>query len=78
VDWQLVADALASLGIPELVNFQPAEILRTGQGVRPGHYSMLVSATFQAPDRTLQDEELQAWSLRLMQALETLGATMRA
>jgi phenylalanyl-tRNA synthetase beta subunit len=38
---------------------------------------MLVSATFQAPDRTLQDEELQAWSLRLVQALETLGATMR-
>jgi phenylalanyl-tRNA synthetase beta chain len=77
VDWQSVADALASLAIPELVNFQPAEILRAGQAVRPGHYSMLVSATFQAPDRTLQDEELQAWSLRLVQALETLGANMR-
>jgi phenylalanyl-tRNA synthetase beta chain len=77
VDWQSVADALASLAIPELVNFQPAEILRAGQAVRPGHYSMLVSATFQAPDRTLQDEELQAWSLRLVQALETHGATMR-
>ncbi|MGI8771390.1 MAG: phenylalanine--tRNA ligase subunit beta [Acidobacteriaceae bacterium] len=77
LSWQSVSEAITDLAIPELVHFHPAEILRAGQAVPPGRYSMLVSATFQAPDRTLQDEELQAWSSRLVRALEALGATLR-
>ncbi len=78
VQWQSIRQALAELPIAELEEFYPAEIFRAGQAVPAGRYSMLVSATFQAPDRTLQDDELQAWSQRIVQTLEALGGTWRA
>ena len=39
---------------------------------------MLVSTTFQSPERTLRDEELHVWSTSIVTALETLGGRLRA
>jgi phenylalanyl-tRNA synthetase beta chain len=80
VHWQAVGSALAGLNIAELQEYRPAEIFRDAKGkaVPAGHYSMLVSTTFQSPERTLRDEELHAWSTSIVTALETLGGRLRA
>jgi phenylalanyl-tRNA synthetase beta chain len=80
VHWESVGSALAALDIAELKEYRPAEIFRDSKGkaVPAGHYSMLVSTTFQSPERTLRDEELQAWSSSIVGALESLGGKLRA
>jgi phenylalanyl-tRNA synthetase beta chain len=80
VHWETVGSALASLNIVELQEYRPAEIFRDAKGkaVPAGHYSMLVSTTFQSPERTLRDEELHAWSTSIVTALESLGGRLRA
>ena len=80
VRWEAVGSALAALEIAELQEYRPAEIFRDAKGkaVPAGHYSMLVSTTFQSPDRTLRDEELQLWSSSVVGALEALGGKLRA
>jgi phenylalanyl-tRNA synthetase beta chain len=80
VHWEAVGSALASLQIAELQEYRPAEIFRDAKGkaVSAGHYSMLVSTTFQSPDRTLRDEELHSWSNSIVTALESLGGKLRA
>jgi phenylalanyl-tRNA synthetase beta subunit len=40
-------------------------------------YSMLVGVTFQAPDHTLRDEEIQVLWQRVVDALATTGARLR-
>jgi phenylalanyl-tRNA synthetase beta chain len=79
VHWDAVGSALASLEIAELQEYRPAEIFRDAKGkvVPVGHYSMLVSTTFQSPDRTLRDEELHTWSNSIVRALESLGGKLR-
>ena len=67
-----VGDALTRrsrrLQIPELVEWRAREVFRDARlGAR--EYSLLLGATFQAPDRTLREEELQVfpvaqWSKR--------------
>jgi len=42
-----------------------------------GGYSLLLGTTFQAPDRTLRDEELQAFSQRVIEAVSQVGARLR-
>ncbi len=80
VRWEMVSSALAALQINELHEYRPAEIFRDAKGkaVPAGHYSMLVSTTFQSPERTLRDEELHAWSGSIVGALEALGGRQRA
>ena len=80
VEWEAVRAALATLAIDELQEYRPAEIFRDtkGKAVAAGHYSMLVSATFQSPNRTLRDEELHAWSNNIVGTLESLGGKLRA
>jgi phenylalanyl-tRNA synthetase beta chain len=80
VHWEAVGSALAGLQIAELQDYRPAEIFRDSKGkaVPAGHYSMLVSTTFQSPDRTLRDEELHSWSNSIVSALESLGGKLRA
>jgi phenylalanyl-tRNA synthetase beta chain len=80
VHWDAVGSALAGLEIAELQEYRPAEIFRDAKGkaVPVGHYSMLVAATFQSPDRTLRDEELHAWSNSIVHTLESLGGKLRA
>ncbi len=80
VRWQAIEDAMLSLAIPELVRFQPKEILRDAQGkVAPvGHYSALLGTVFQSNDRTLREEELQQFSQRIVAALESLDGRLRS
>ena len=79
VHWDAVHSALGALSIAELQTYRPAEIFRDAKGnaVPAGHYSMLVATTFQAPERTLRDEELHDWSGRIVAALEGLGGKLR-
>ena len=80
VHWDSVSSALSALHIAELQEYRPAEIFRDAKGkaVPAGHYSMLVTTTFQSPERTLRDEELHAWSGSIVGALEALGGKQRA
>ena len=40
-------------------------------------YSLLLGATFQAPDRTLREEELQDFQARVVAAVGKAGARLR-
>ncbi|HEU5399728.1 MAG TPA: phenylalanine--tRNA ligase subunit beta, partial [Terriglobales bacterium] len=66
-----------ALGIAELQSFTPAEVFRGGK-LAPGTYSVLLRAEFQAPDRTLTDDEVAAWSQRMIESLTKLGGTLRS
>ena len=77
---------LANSGVPELVDWRVREVLpeaRAGgataseRGVS-GEYSLLLGTTFQAADRTLRDEELQAFSHRVVEAVSLTGARLRS
>lgn len=63
-------------GIAELRSFVPVEIFRGG-AVPAGSYSILLRAQFQSSERTLRDEETAQWSARIVQALQSLGGTLR-
>ncbi|MEO6829838.1 MAG: phenylalanine--tRNA ligase subunit beta, partial [Acidobacteriaceae bacterium] len=79
VGWQRIEGALQSLGIAEMQSLKPLEIFRDKKqaaGAEP-QYSMLLQAVFQAPDRTLRLEELQAWAHRIFAALMELGGQPR-
>jgi phenylalanyl-tRNA synthetase beta chain len=56
--WEKI-DRRSSLAIPELVEWRVREVFRDAR-LGAGEYSLLLGATFQAPDRTLREEELQA------------------
>jgi phenylalanyl-tRNA synthetase beta chain len=72
-----VREAVYALRLPALVSFQAAEIFRGG-AIPPGRYSALLRATFQSAERTLRDDEVNAWSQRIIAALRALGGTLRA
>jgi phenylalanyl-tRNA synthetase beta chain len=82
VRWEQIAEAVDSLKIPELQSYAPQELFRPlkraeSSVVEAGHYSLLLSTVFQAPDRTLKEEEVQAWSKRVISVLEGLGGKLR-
>ena len=74
--WETIDHALARLEIPELVDWRVREVFHD---VRLGEreYSLLLGATFQAPDRTLREEELQAFQARVVEAVGKAGARLR-
>jgi len=76
VPWERIDESLASLQIPELVDWRAAEVFRDAK-LGANDYSLLVSATFQAPDRTLRDEELQSFQSRIVEAVTKTGAKLR-
>lgn len=76
IPWERIDKALASLQIPELVGWRAAEVFRDAR-LGENDYSLLVSATFQAPDRTLRDEELQSFQSRVVEAVTEAGARLR-
>jgi phenylalanyl-tRNA synthetase beta chain len=78
VHWDLIADALRNLHLAELTHFAPREIFRASRALPAGHYSILIRVTFQALERTLREEELQAYSQAVIAALESLGGRQRA
>ena len=77
VAWEMIDRALAALQIPELVDWRVREVFRDAR-LGKGEYSLLLGATFQAPDRTLREEELQGFQARVVEAVGKAGARLRA
>jgi phenylalanyl-tRNA synthetase beta chain len=94
VTWAAVQEAVATLKLNELRSVAPVEVYRDakgkalhpsgqktparGPGVAAGSYSLLLRAVFQSNERTLTEEELGAWSERVVAALKGLGGVQRA
>lgn len=76
VPWERIDRSLASLQIPELVEWRAAEVFRDAK-LGANDYALLVSTTFQAPDRTLREEELQSFQSRIVDAVSKAGARLR-
>ncbi|MGA2051481.1 MAG: phenylalanine--tRNA ligase subunit beta [Terracidiphilus sp.] len=77
ITWETIDQALKSLQIPELVDWRVREVFRDARlGARD--YSLLLGATFQAPDRTLREEELQTFQARVVEAVGQAGARLRS
>ena len=76
IAWERIDRAVAGLRIPELVEWRAREVFRDAKlGAR--EYSLLLGVTFQAPDRTLRDEELQNFHTRIIDAVGKAGARLR-
>ena len=76
IEWEQIDRALAGLRIPELVEWRVREVFRDARlGER--EYSLLMGATFQAPDRTLREEELQNFQTQVVEAVGKVGARLR-
>jgi phenylalanyl-tRNA synthetase beta chain len=76
IPWERIDKALASLEIPELVEWRAAEVFRDAR-LGAQDYSLLVSTTFQAPDRTLREEEVQSFQSQVLEAVNQAGARLR-
>jgi phenylalanyl-tRNA synthetase beta chain len=77
VPWEKIDQAVAGLNIPELVEWRAREVFRDAKlGGRD--YALLLGVTFQAPDRTLREEELQGFHARVIDAIGKAGARLRA
>jgi phenylalanyl-tRNA synthetase beta chain len=77
IPWQTIDQALSSLDIPELVDWRVREVFRDAR-MGTHEYSLLMGATFQAPDRTLREEELQAFHAKVVEAVGKAGARLRS
>ena len=76
VGWERIDRAVAALNIPELVDWRAREVFRDVKlGAR--EYSLLLGVTFQAPDRTLREEELLDFHTRVIDAVGKAGARLR-
>ncbi len=77
IAWETIDQALAALQIPEIVEWRVREVFRDAKlGQR--EYALLMGVTFQAPDRTLREEELQAFQARVVESVGKAGARLRA
>jgi phenylalanyl-tRNA synthetase beta chain len=72
-----VEAALRGLQVPWLARVALFDVY-TGAQVGPGRRSLAWSLTFQAPDRTLTDAEVNDWHARIVEALtRRFGAEVR-
>ncbi len=76
IAWETIDRAVAELHIPELVEWRVREVFRDAR-LGKGEYALLLGATFQAQDRTLREEELQAFQARVVDAVGRAGARLR-
>ncbi len=77
VSFGAVRDTIAALEIPELVSV--AAVDRFRGAIPKGQHSLLVRVVFQSPGQTLTDEQIRAFTDRIVTALERkLGASLRA
>jgi phenylalanyl-tRNA synthetase beta chain len=76
VKWEQIDQAIASVRIPELVEWRAREVFRDAK-LGAGEYSLLLGATFQAADRTLREEELQSFQTQVVEAVSKVGARLR-
>ena len=77
VAWEAIDRSLGRLQIPELVDWRVREVFRDAR-LGAGEYSLLLGTTFQAPDRTLQEEELQSFQAQVVEAVGKAGARLRS
>jgi len=77
IRWEAIDGALRSLQIPELVDWRVREVFRDAR-LGKGEYSLLLGTTFQAPDRTLREEELQGFQAQVVESVAKVGARLRA
>jgi len=76
--FQSVAEAIRSLGIPEVASVEAADLFR-GKNVPAGKFSLMVRVRFQSREATLTDAEISDFSGQIVSALEKkLGAQLRA
>jgi phenylalanyl-tRNA synthetase beta chain len=75
IGWEKIDQAVAGLNFPELVDWRAREVFRDKKLGRD--YSLLLGVTFQAPDRTLREEELQEFQARVVEAVGKAGARLR-
>jgi phenylalanyl-tRNA synthetase beta chain len=76
IPWEKIDRALAELRIPELADWRVREVFHDAK-LGKGEYSLLMGATFQAPDRTLREEELQSFQAQVVEAVGKAGARLR-
>ncbi len=76
VAWETIDRAMASLQIIELVDWRVREVFRDAR-LGEDEYALLLGATFQAPDRTLREEELQSFQTQVVEAVGKAGARLR-
>jgi phenylalanyl-tRNA synthetase beta chain len=77
VSFERMKDAIEAACVSELQDFRPVEIFRGGS-IAAGKYSVLLRARFQSSQHTLRDDEIAAWSAKIVAALTTLGGAQRA
>ncbi len=77
IPWRQIDEALSGLRIPELVEWRVREVFNDPK-LGQQEYSLLMGATFQAPDRTLRDEELQSFHTQVVKAIGKAGARLRS
>jgi len=76
VNWETIDRAMAGLQISELVEWRVREVFRDAR-LGAQEYALLLGATFQAPDRTLREEELQSFQAQIVDAVGKAGARLR-
>jgi phenylalanyl-tRNA synthetase beta chain len=76
IDWETIDRAMAGLEIPELVEWRVREVFRDAR-LGAQEYALLLGATFQAPDRTLREDELQKFQAQVVEAVGKAGARLR-
>jgi len=76
IAWETIDGALKSLQIPELVDWRVREVFRDAR-LGKGEYSLLLGTTFQAPDRTLREQDLQNFQTQVVEAVGKVGARLR-
>ncbi|MGB8846974.1 MAG: phenylalanine--tRNA ligase subunit beta, partial [Terracidiphilus sp.] len=76
INWETIDSAMAGLQIPELVEWRVREVFRDPR-LAAREYALLLGATFQAPDRTLREEELQKFQAQVVEAVGKAGAHLR-
>jgi phenylalanyl-tRNA synthetase beta chain len=77
IAWDKIDRALAGLQIPELVEWRAREVFHDAK-LGKGEYALLLGATFQAPDRTLREEELTRFQAQVVEAVGKVGARLRS
>jgi phenylalanyl-tRNA synthetase beta chain len=77
VTFEKIHIAVRGLSLPELRSFSPVEIFHGGSAPFAQH-SILLRATFQSRERTLREDEVADWSVKIVAALQHLGGAQRA
>jgi phenylalanyl-tRNA synthetase beta chain len=72
-----VENAVRKVSIPELVHVEPFDRLEKGQ-FPESKYALAISLTYQSPERTLTDQEVDDFDKQILASLRTrLGAELR-